>query len=402
MFEARERDRKLLLAAGIALFMLAPAYGAQAKKPFQVLYTFGESNGGLEPLAPLARDKAGNLYGTTYGTDSESLCDCGTVFMLAPDGTANVLHAFSGGEDGSHPLGGVVLDKAGNIYGTTEWGGQFLCGNQGCGTVFKITPDGTKSILHSFNGADGQFLLSGLLLDKTGNLYGTTQGGGAFGQGTVFELHANGVLTTLHSFDIDDGATPEAGLIADMDGNLYGTTLAGGPSGRGTVFRLAPDGTETVLQGFTTGGLRPQASLLLDSAGNLYGTTTQGGGVGCPGVGGCGVAFKVTPDGTETVLHAFGGGSDGSSPLSNLVADKSGNLYGTTYFGGNGACGNGCGTVFKIDPQGNETVIQLFSKKNGALPAAGLIIDKKGHLYGTTSTRGPQQIAFGTVFEITP
>jgi uncharacterized repeat protein (TIGR03803 family) len=234
------------------------------------------------------------------------------------------------------------MDEKGKIYGTTASGGA-----NNDGTVFKIARDGTEKVLHSFNGTDGSYPLAGLIMDKKGDLYGTTDDGGAEGLGTVFELSAHGSETVLYSFcpdfpDCRDGVFPSAGLIMDKSGNLYGTAEADGAHGNGTVFRLAPDGTEKVLWSFTgADGSEPEAGLIMDKKGKLYGATLFGG------ANGYGTAFEVAPDGTETVLHSFDSavnGSDGFEPYAGLVEDKSGNLYGTTYGGG----ADGAGTVFKI------------------------------------------------------
>ena len=215
--------------------------------------------------------------------------------------------------------------------------------------------------LYPFTGTgsgDGAYPNAGLIADPAGNLYGTTQVGGADpscnqapGCGTVFQLTASGTLTVLHSFIGSDGEQPFAGLIADAEGNLHGTTWGGGANGRGTVFQLDTSGTLTVLYSFTGGsdGGDPTAGLIADAAGNLYGTTLEGGTTGsCNRPYGCGTVFQLTPSGTLTVLHSFTG-SDGASPEAGLLADAAGNLYGTTHSGGAGtSCVQGCGTVFEL------------------------------------------------------
>ncbi len=232
----------------------------------------------------------------------------------------------------------------------------------------------------------GVFPQAGLTADQAGNLYGTTAGGGTGagcqgvgGCGTVFKLGPHGTETVLYSFaGGGDGSSPNGTLIVDQAGNFYGTTAAGGFSGCalgaecGTVFKLAPDGTHTVLYSFTGGrdGGVPEAPLLADQAGNLYGTTTQGGSGGCGGYG-CGTVFKLAPDGTETILHAFRGGSDGAELFAaGLIADQAGNLYGTTWEGGKGCNGAGCGTVFKLAPDGTKTILHSFAggRHDGAGP----------------------------------
>jgi uncharacterized repeat protein (TIGR03803 family) len=303
-----------------------------------VLYSFGSSaTDGSAPLSGLIMDGAGNLYGTT---SAGGTYDLGTVFKISSNGTETILHAFSGGTtDGQFPLRRLVMDSAGNLYGTTALGGA-----NDLGTVFKISAAGTETVLYSFAGK--QQPSGGLIMDSAGNLYGTTAGGGANDDGTVFKIGPNGTETVLHSFagGTTDGARPEAGLIMDSAGNLYGTTLVAGANQAGTVFKIdLTTGTETVLYSFsdnTTDGADPQAALTMDSAGNLYGTTVDGGAHSD------GTVFKITGTGTETVLHSFAGGTtDGAKPQAALIMDGAGDLFGTTQSGGTY---NG-GTVFMID-----------------------------------------------------
>jgi uncharacterized repeat protein (TIGR03803 family) len=352
-----------------------------------------------------------------------------TTGALAKDFTT--LHAFSGGKkDGARPLSNVILDAAGNAYGTTNGGGK-NCEDQGvggCGTVFKISPHGTETVLYNFcsqtNCADGSGPQAGLISDGSGNLYGTTYAGGSSsGGGTVFKLAPGGTLTVLHAFGGGaDGCAPDDVLIADASGNVYGTTIGDCDSDNGTVFEVAPGGTETVLHHFTGGsdGTRPFASVLADASGNLYGTTYGGGnytdGSYCQFLG-CGIVFKLSPDGTETVLHTFckqPSCSDGGTPAAGLIADSNGNLYGTTTGGGKGCDKNGCGTIFKLTPMNNgymETVLYTFTGKgsDGAYPGWGdLVMDAEGNLYGTTSVGGGKKgcskslDGCGTVFELAP
>ncbi|HEY4846907.1 MAG TPA: choice-of-anchor tandem repeat GloVer-containing protein, partial [Methylocella sp.] len=357
----------------------------------------------------LIADSSGNLYGTTIQGGASNT---GVVFKLSPGGTETVLHSFKLDSNGANPVAGLIADSAGNLYGTTESGGASQRG-----VVFKLSPDGTSFMaLHSFCVdfplcSDGRFPQAGLIADSAGNLYGTTRLGGASDNGVVFKLSPDGSFAVLHSFTGSDGFLPEAGLIADNAGNLYGTTLAGGggsgclgSSGCGVVFKLSPGGTETVLHSFTGGsdGSGPTAGLIADSAGNLYGTTTNGGGGGGPEcVGsGCGVVFKLSPGGTETVLHSFSF-SDGANPGA-LIADSAGNLYGTTLTGGasNGGAAHG-GVVFKLSPGGTYTVLYTFCRlpscSDGDMPAAGLIADNAGNLHATTSNGGANA---GVVFKL--
>ncbi len=310
--------------------------------------------------------------------------------------TFTVLHSFTGPPDGAFPSAELLMDAAGNRYSTTSDGGIF-----GFGTVFKLDPSGNETVPYSFKGgSDGAFPSAGLVMDAAGNLYGTTGFGGAPNAGTVFKLDPSGNKTVLYSFKGgSDGNVPVAGLIMDAAGNVYGTTQDGGSGGGcsfgcGTLFKLDPAGNETVLHSFTGSpgdGGRPVAGLIMDTAGNLYGTTAEGGSGTCTvingvPVSGCGTVFKLDPAANETVLHSFTGGSDGTQPLAALIFDQAGNLYGTTELGGS----FGSGTVFKLDPSGNETVLHAFTGGNdGAAPLfAGLIMDIAGNLYGTTQNGG--------------
>ena len=398
----------------------------------KVLYNFN-NNGtdGYYPLAGLIFDGSGNLYGTTSdgGTGIEQW---GTVFELTPAGTETVLYNFCSQPncaDGNTPYTGLIFDAAGNLYGTTSEGGTG-CYPVGCGAVFQLTPTGgggwTEAVLHSFNHTDGEEPW-GLIFDTAGNLYGTTDTGGGsgcnnVGCGTLFELTPDGsggwTATVLYYFcsqtNCPDGAWPNAGLIIDAAGNLYGTTSAGGtgcnPYGCGTVFKLSPtEGggwTETVLHRFGGGtdGLGPSAVVIFDAAGNLYGTTEGGGAYNN------GTAFELTPTAgagwSTKILHSFGSGTDGAAPYSGLIFDAAGNLYGTTENGGTSdSCHGGCGTVFELTPTTGggwtETVLHSFgSGTDGVEPYSGLIFDAAGNLYGTTPTGGAY--GYGTVFELTP
>jgi uncharacterized repeat protein (TIGR03803 family) len=314
--------------------------------------------------------------------------------------------------DGAFPEAGLYEDSDGNLYGTTVAGGSGIgCGgNYGCGTVFKLSPDGTQTVLYSFCSqtgcSDGNYPVAGLIRDETGNFYGTTRNGGNslctvgshVGCGTVFKLSPNGTETVLHTFSgyPDDGAEPAAGLYLDSKGRLYGTTSLGGSSancnsaGCGTVFKIAANGSESILYSFCSetncsDGRYPLAGLVMDKQGNLLGTTLYGGGnaTNCGGAGDCGTVFKVARDGTETVLHSFGIGQDGIFPYAGLLMGNRGYLYGTTYQGGT----PDCGTVFQMTETGSYNVNYEFGLKayDGCEPEAGLIADHAGNLYGTTA-----------------
>ena len=290
------------------------------------------------PYSGLVQGSDGNLYGTTAtgGTSGR-----GTVFEITPSGTESVLFSFPAGS--SDPYTGLIQGSDGNFYGTTGAGGT-----NDDGTVFKITPSGTETVLHAFakSGSDGETPYAGLIQGSDGNFYGTTYFGGASGFGTVFKVTPSGTETVLYSFaGGSDGEHPYAGVIQGSDGNFYGTTYQGGASGNGTVFKLTPGGIETVLYSFAgagSDGANPEAGVIQGSDGNFYGTTLQGG------ASGLGIVFELTPSGTETILHTFTGGSgDGANPTANLVQGSDGNLYGST--GAGGTSGNG--TFFKVTLQ---------------------------------------------------
>lgn len=407
----------VMAATLIMALMLAPC--ALAANTYKILHKFTGPDGS-DPISVLIFDTAGNLYGTTT---SGGCCGNGTVFKLAPnaDGswTQSTPYSFTGGRDGATAMSAVTFDGAGNLYGTTVWGGDYASG-----TVYKLTPnlDGTwtEIVLHSFSYSDGNGwqVVGGLVFDTNGNLYGTATIGGAYGHGVVFKLAPNSdgswTESTVHDFmGGTEGGYPDHGkLIFDATGNLYGVTAGwNGGDSNGTVFELTPnsDGTWThsVLHGFSGGedGVVPQGTLTLDQAGNLYGTTLQGG------ASGFGTVFKVTrgSDGkwTKYVVHQFQGGTDGSNPLAGVVFDAAGNLYGTTDTGGIGSCsdgfGTGCGTVFKLglNAKGRLTKQTLGSRGAPASnPEGEVLFDAAGNLYGTTSTQGTR--GHGVVFEITP
>ena len=370
--------KKIVLAgtlAGIAVLVGAAPGASQPKKGnFHVLYNFANGAGdGALPYAGLVQDSAGNFYGTTVEGGPNG---AGTVFKLTRGGTESVLHAFSNGTDGGEPYANVILDSQGNLYGTTIGGGDdHACG---CGVVFKIGTSGQETVLYTFlGGSDGAEPHSGLVFDKKGNLYGTTHlGGGACDCGTVYKLSPDGTETLLHAFaGGSDGAYPYySSSLLIKHGNIYGTTFQGGGSCNcGTIFKIDSAGKETVLHAFTANGdgSDPETSLIADKAGNLYGTTAFGG------LGGAGTVFKLAPDSTETVVYSFSGAGDGGGPQAGLVADRSGNVYGTTADGG----ASGAGTVFKLLPAGDEIVLYNFSGgSDGDRPAASLFLGAKNKL----------------------
>ena len=385
------------LCAAMIMFGGVPVAHSQET----VLHNFGGSPDGAGPEARLYRDGAGNLYGTTTAGGTHS----GTVFKLSTSGQETILHAFTGGTDGGVPKGGLIRDSSGFFYGTTSSGGTGLFG--GNGVVFKLK--GTaETVLYTFMGPDGSHPNAGLVRDKLGNLYGTTTNGGtaSCGCGTVFKIDTTGKETVLYSFTGGaDGKFPEAPLILDATGNLYGTASEGGivncdnlTDGCGVIFEVTPSGTEKVLYSFTGGsdGGSPLGGLIRDTSGNLYGTTFLAGDVSssCALNHGCGTLYKLSKSGLISVLYTFTNGADGANPMGELVRDSAGNLYGTTKLGG-----LGFGVVFKVAAAGGETALYSFTGSgDGAGPQAGLVLDSTGNLYGTTAFGGTA--SEGVVFRI--
>lgn len=378
----------LTLVALLALLFIAARAHAQTETP---LHSFTGTPDGANPYySGLVADISGNFYGTTLNGGANGV---GSVFKLTPSGTETVLYSFAGSpNDGANPYAGLVLDKKGNLYGVTASGGN------GYGAVFELTAAGTEKVLYSFNGTpDGETPYKALVLGKKGILYGTTIFGGTYGLGTVFEVTVKtGAEKVLYNFTGGaDGAEPWAGLVFDKNGNLYGATSQGGAYGGGTVFQLTPTGTFNLLYSFagSPDGYEPTSPLIFDKKGNLYGTTAGGGNAG-----GCGTVFELLAPSwtTENQLHSFNG-SDGCYADSPVALDKKGNLYGTTYLNGAG----GYGTVYEVTRSG--TFIDLYDFTGGAdggNPLAGVIFDKAGNLYSTTSQGGAS--GGGTVFKLTP
>ena len=441
------------------VLILALVSTASAEWNEKVLYSFqGGANDGATPAGGAVFDSAGNLYGATTqgGGDDCPIDQCGTVFELTPphskgdSWTETLLHIFkgNGSGDGNTPAGSVILDSAGNLYGTTAYGGNGNCillgTKAGCGTVFELSPPKqkggrwTETLLHNFQGGnDGYFPNGNLVFDKAGNLYGATMFGGGKGTscnpyyqycGTVFELSrpkqkgGKWIEKVLHSFaGVDkggppgDGANPNGGLVLDSEGAVYGTTQAGGLNtcsthenqGCGTVFKLTPPTkkgslwTETILHRFSGGddGGQPNGALIFDAKGSLYGSA----GGGNPSGGG--IAFQLTASKAgrwkETVLHWFSDNGPGAF-TAGLIFDSSGNLYGPTAEGSEFR-----GTVVRLKHparQGGEwtpTVLYTFQESpDGAGPVGHLIFDAAENLYGTTEGGGSS--SYGAVFEVEP
>ena len=409
-----QRKRFQLLYALVALVCLISISRADASS-YKVLHRFHRFDGAF-PNGALVMDPAGNLYGITQRGGN---FDHGTVFRLTrnSDGTwsESVLHSFAGEPDGSDPLAGLIFDSAGNLYGTTHAGGDSTACPGGGGTVFTLTPgpDGswTESVIHRFSGSDGCGPeRSGVIIDAAGNLYGTAAFGGSGSSGVVFKLtpEAGGwTPSVLYNFTGGlDGQSPASGVVLDAAGNLYGTTLVAGAHGRGTIFKIAPgpDGSwsETTLHSFSSGGkdgFNPNG-LTIDANGTLFGTTFNGGGSGLS----MGMVFRLkpNPDGSWTYrkIHTFIG-EPGSQPIADLTLYDTGLLYGTTFMGGLPQSG----VMFKLAHNPNDswsyTVAHVFLGRPGRNPEGRLIRNKTGKLYGTTTFSDFDGI-LGVVFEFTP
>jgi len=404
---------------------------------------------GFGPSTALLADSGGNVYGGTYSGGSWGQ---GVIFRLDPSGQQTVIHSMSGQTEGAFAVGTLARDAAGNTYGTTLNGGAYVypCALDGCGVLYVIDASGNETVLHTFGGGADGGQPYGVVRDAAGNLYGTTKVGGSDNNGKVFKFDATGNETVLYDFagGSSDGSSPDTGVTI-QNGYLYGTTECGGSgksaychgAGAGVVFKLDAAGHETILYSFTSGadGGYPQSGVVFDQAGNLYGTTYSGHD-------NSGVVYMLSPAGRLTVLHTFTGGPDGAGPTGNLYRDSSGNLYGTTEGGGKGSgtiyridasgnysvlyqfagapdgsepiggvipcsaglCGQtrrggewNAGTIFQMDAVGGVTILYSFlAKADGVYPLAGLVMDSAGNLYGTASKGGASDA--GAVFKVDP
>jgi uncharacterized repeat protein (TIGR03803 family) len=383
-------------------------------KVFKTLASFDGTNGVAPFYGSLLHGMDGNFYGTTYEGGVSKNCHyrggCGTVFQVKPRGKLTTLYNFCSQPncaDGANPVAGLVQTADGTLYGTVSSGGS-----SGSGTVFKRTPKGKLITIYTFcvQGppcSDGGGPVGGLMQAKDGDFYGTTQSGGAYFGGTVFKITPRGKLTTLHSFcarDCEDGTEPMGVLVQSLDGNFYGTTSNGGNNSAcaqtpcGTVFKMTSKGKLTTLYTFCrqtdcSDGSSPWAGLLQVTDGNFYGTTSAGGDSNQ------GTVFKITPTGELTTLYTFctgGNCSDGYEPVSPLIQAIDGSLYSTTYGGGE----FGFGTVFKTTLRGKLTTLHSFNSTDGCCIYAGLVQSTNGTLYGTTGAGGAD--GDGTVFELLP
>jgi uncharacterized repeat protein (TIGR03803 family) len=397
--------------AASAVFILSLA--AATATTTNIIFSFDEADGEYADT-DLETDTAGNIYGTTVlGGDFGS----GTVFKLSHTSTGwvqTVLYSFTSGADGGEPYKGVTIDRQGNLYGTAVTGGSGSC-EGGCGVVYKLTNSGgtwTQTVIHAFTGGDdGSGPGARVTLDPGGDVYGMAPTGGAYGLGTIYKIHEehNGTwnLTVIHAFTGGaDGATGSAGRMVLHHGLLFGAATAGGIYGSGVVFELRPRGaggrwnfrTIYSFRGQPDGSF-PYGALLFDRGDNIYGTTYYGGDSGI------GAVYKLSPrpmgEWNESVLYSFqDDGTDGNSPIGNLVGDRVGKLYGTTSEGGLGS-----GTIFKLSPTGGghwmETVVHAFQgSPDGAFPYNGMVVDGFGNFCGATVHGGANDD--GAVYQFTP
>lgn len=406
------RAHRILVVLG-PLAILSAFLGATANaSTVKVIYSFAGGNDGEYTDTELVMDPAGNLYGTSVQGGASS---SGTVFQVTTAGVHTVLYSFTGGTDGGEPYKGVTLDAQGNLYGTTVTGGGGSC-EGGCGVVYKLANAGggvwNFSVIYTFTGGnDGIEPGAPLAIDTAGNLYGMTSLGGSLGFGTVYRLSpgASGwTLKVIHTFTGgSDGLGGSAGrMIFDSLGHVFATSTVGGTSGNGVAFQLTPTSTGewlyTALYNFkgSPDGSFPYGGLLRDTAGHLFGTTYYAGAHDF------GTVYELVRQNgtwTERVLYSFKGGTDGDSPISTLVADSAGNLYGTTSDGGATTCN--CGTIFKLSRNATggwtETVVYRFPGTPGAgFAYNGLISDLKGHFYGATVHGGTTND--GAIYKLTP
>ncbi len=350
-----------------------------------ILKQLNGSSEGQYPYGELIKGVDGNFYGVTSSGGTNTY---GTIFKITPSGTYTVLKNFSIATDGSNPRGHLVLAKDGNFYGMTYGGGK-----NGYGTIFKMTSDGTFTTIHSFNKTtEGGNSYGSLTEGKDGNLYGITYSGGTYNYGTIFKISTSGTFTVLrHLNGSTDGGYSQGDLIQAKDGNFYGMCYGGGTYANGTIFKITPSGTFTVLRALSAGkdGGYPYGNLFQNSDGVLYGLMRSGG------ANGAGVVFKITTAGAYTVLHSFVNATEGGTPSGSLIRGNDGNLYGMTSAGG----AFGWGTAFKVTTGGAVTVLTNFNGASfGNTPYETLVKGKDSAYYGTTSSAGAY--GYGTIFKI--
>jgi uncharacterized repeat protein (TIGR03803 family) len=387
----------LSMAATIpfALVAVGPVHG----QTYTLLHNFaGGAHDAANPQGPLIENSEHQFYGASVLGGRE---DYGTLFKMSKTGKTSVLHDFLG-YDGYDPTSGVIQGSDGNLYGTTLEGGYGFGSDSGdSGVVFELNSATKKAkLLYQFPYIGGRNDPNGVIADAQGNLYGVAEGGGTYYDGYIYKLDTTGNLSVLYNFTGgNDGAVPQGPLAWGPDGDLYGVTKEEGANTGGTVFKTDTSGNLTTLYSFTYGGtdgyFPNPGTLAFDAAGNIYGTT-QYGGTGTVCSRNCGTVFEVTPTGSESILYNFQGGTDGGHPTTGVVLDSAGNSYGTTYQYGDQDCA--CGVAFKVDGQGNETVLHSWTGSDGSHPSGQLLLSK-GALYGLTSGGGTSNL--GVAFRLT-
>ena len=407
---------RLVCLSLLAFCLVAVACQPAQAQTFSVLHSFTGFPDGKTPVAGVSMDDAGILYGTTF-EGGDGFCafggGCGTVYKLKRGGSGwilEVLQIFTG-PNGLEPMARVVVGPDGALYGTTQGGGAF-----GAGTVFRLTPPPNlchavscpwrETLVHEFNGSDGNEPSAEVVFDPAGNMYGTTQFGGSHGEGVAYKLTRSGNSWTygvIYNFaGGSDASWIYAGLSRDAAGDLYGTSYNGGISNQGTVFELTPSGDswqETVLHRFALAdGIAPYGGVIVDPSGNLFGGTPIGGGMNCGGT-----TFELTPTSggwNFNTIYCFLYHDNSDGPLADLSMDSAGNIYGTARYSG----ANQCGEVFKLTQQGgvwSRTVLHQFQNNgDGCEPMSRVLVDANGNLYGTTR-RGGAHFS-GVVWEIMP
>ncbi len=385
------------VCATFAITICAVSLAGQSPATEQILHSFTGGLDGVDPASGLTLDKSGNLFGSTFFGGS---ANAGTIYKLSPNSggwTETVLYSFKGGTtDGANPEGNVLVGPKGQVVGTTVSGGP-----SGYGVLFALIPSGATYVekaLHAFPKFTSP--TSGVIADRFGNLYGESSGG-ALGFGAVYEMKRTTTgykYVLLYSFAAgSDGADPFGGVILDSAGNLYGTTASGGSCVCGNVFELkkGTNGTytESILYQFTgsSDGVNPESALAMDSSGNLFGTTLLGGDTSCASPYGCGEVFELQNTGgvwTKTTLHAFTDSPDGHGPTAGVTFDSHGNLFGTT---GNGGIA-GTGALYELSPTTSgwsESVVYSFTNgTDGGFVETPVVFDSNGNLFGTAGSGG--------------
>ena len=384
-WHARRTTRWLgALAATLALAFVSRTAEAQ----FTTLHVFNGSPDGATPGGGLIRGADGNFYGSTQ---SGGTADLGTIYRITPAGVTTILHSFLGPE-GADPFGELVRGTDGNFYGTTALGGSAQPFN-GPGVIFRMTPAGAFTVLHIFDGVNGQRPTAGLVQGPDGNFYGVTPRSGATNNGVIFRITPGGVYTVLRSFTGADGSVPSGALIVGPGNNLFGVTAGGGTANGGTVYRITPAGVFTSLHSFTFAagdGNNPLGALVVGADGNFYGTTEFGG------TAGGGTTYRMTPAGVTTILHSFAG-PEGLNPLTGLALASDGKFYGTTQVGG----ANNNGVVFSMTAAGAVVAVHSFvAPGQGSNPTTKVLQGADGALYGTTPSNGSGPNPRGTVYRL--